>query len=1050
MVKHLLFFFLLLLAAPMAIAQTPPTCPSSDIPAADNCQDACIYCNLQSYTGTTIGYTDGIAAGFCGTIESEQWLGFVAGANIATITVVPANCFLGNGVQVAIYDDCLGTPIPNGCNMGTFGGGNSPVSVTVGLTPGTVYYLMVDSWAGDLCDFTVEVSPPGAAIGFEFETQAGVICPGSSVTIDGHVFTQPGIYSFTSPSMNGGCDTLRTYNITALPQPALSETIVLQTGETVVIGGNTYSAPDTVQTTIPAASGCDTLATYFLVLSPLVPDTCIQTRGFLKLLGEAGISERAEVLCASSDGNFYIAGEKEAQSLLMKVTSNGDVLWSRTFRPVATLTTHISDLVEDSDGMLVGCATAGDGDVNLRGYAFKYNPVSGNFIWSRLLEQQSPETYAILEKTTGGNYLLLTSPQLAQNVDDAEIWEINRDNGTLIGGLANRYNLGVSDVWSSMVVQNSVLYTIGRHIPTFQSVPLPVDKLRMGLSRIDLANTGLPVWSRLSHRDTSLSATLFGQDLLIHGNALISIHNGNDTGDPNASPKFFLQKTTLDGDLLWVKSYQNSTLFSNLASDIQRMSDGYVIIGWSLDSTFKKFIVKVDFDGNVLWSKLVTNASVSNAANAFTLGQHQSVVVNDVLYMVASSADLLTDAIFIKMTSDGDVSDVCGSIVPADFMAGVVVDPVNTPVQVPTGQFIRQSVSAPVTADSTEILVSTVCVSCAQDCDDTLDIGPDIILCNDSTLTFNAGSGFINYQWQDGSSDSTFTTNMAGVYWVEVTDACGDKQRDSVLLTFSLVGDIKLSDTTLCVGESLTISVPGFDVYDWSPSDGLDCDTCSTITIQTDITTTYTLYAENEEGCVKFDTFTVVVLPLQTRTEAIDFCPGESVVINGIEYTQSGTAFDTIPGIIGCDTIVVYTLTLLPYNTGAQTIEFCPGESVTIDGVMYTQSGTVIDTIPGTAGCDTIATYTLILLPQPTRSETIEFCSGESVTIGGIVYTQPGTVIDTIPASAGCDTIVTYTLKFIDTPNSSVSNRRRTALPTASRTFSNTNCPVRRFLRTST
>ncbi|HRI58849.1 MAG TPA: hypothetical protein PK228_03975, partial [Saprospiraceae bacterium] len=668
----------------------------------------------------------------------------------------------------------------------------------------------------------------------------------------------------------------------------------------------------------------------------------------------------------------------------MKVTSDGDVLWSRTFRPVATLTTHISDLVEDSDGMLVGCATAGDGDINLKAYAFRYNPVTGNFIWSRLLEQQSPEAYTILEKTPGGNYLLLTSPQLAQNVDDVEIWELNRNNGTLVGGLANRFNLGVSDVWNSMVVKDGALYAIGRHIPTFQSIPLPIDKMRMGLSRIDLANTGSAVWSRLSHRDTSTSATLFGQDLLVDGNTLVSIHNGNDTDDPDAPPKFFLQKTTLDGDLLWIKSYSTLTPSSNLASDIQRMSDGYVIIGWILGSAFDKFIVKVDFDGNVLWSKRVTNTSVSNAANAFTLGQHQSAVVNDVLYMVASSADIQTDAIFIKMTSGGEVSDGCGSVVPTDFVAAAVADPVNTPVQVPANQFISQSTNDPVTAQTTQMEVVTYCVSCVQDCDDTLDIGPDIILCKDSTLTFNAGSGFVHYEWQDGSSDSTFTTNLAGVYWVEVTDECGDKQRDSVLLTFSLVGDVKLSDTTLCVGESLTLSVPGFDVYDWSPSDGLDCDTCSTITIQTDITTTYTLYAENDEGCVKFDTFTVVVLPLQTLSETIQFCPGESVVIDGIEYTQSGTVFDTIPGTIGCDTIVIYTLTLLPYNTGAQTIEFCPGETVTIGGIGYTQSGTVIDTIPGTVGCDNIVTYTLVLLPYNTGTQTIEFCPGETVTIGGI------------------------------------------------------------------
>src|SRR5262245_33138677 len=117
MEKFLLCFSLLLLAAPVTIAQIP-TCPSNDFPAADNCSEACIYCNLTSYVGTTVGFTNGSAPGFCGTIESEQWLGFIAGASQATITVVPANCQLDNGVQVAIYDDCLGNPIPNGCNGG--------------------------------------------------------------------------------------------------------------------------------------------------------------------------------------------------------------------------------------------------------------------------------------------------------------------------------------------------------------------------------------------------------------------------------------------------------------------------------------------------------------------------------------------------------------------------------------------------------------------------------------------------------------------------------------------------------------------------------------------------------------------------------------------------------------------------------------------------------------------------------------------------------------------------------------------------------------------
>lgn len=1021
MVRQSLLLFFFIFTAAFASAQIPSLCPSDNTPAADFCEDMCIYCNLQAYTGTTAGYTSQPPASFCGTIENEQWLGFVAGATTAFVTVIPSNCQIGNGVQVALYPECFSSPLPGGCNGGFAGGGNIPMSIAVNLTPGEVYYLMIDAYAGDICDFSVIVTPPGAALsgtiisqqvglcpgqtffyeGVEYTAPAVIkdtlqgsgdcdtillynltalpyntasqnfkFCPGDTVFVNGMPFTEPGTYVDQIPSTTGGCDTIMTYTFEHSPQPVSTETIVLHPFEPVVINGNIYFAPDTVQGTIPASVGCDTIVTYFLVLDASVPDTCVETKSFLKLLGKSLSVEHGNVLIPASDGDFYLAGEQNTESLLMKVTSNGAVVWARTFQPIANLTTHITDLAEDSDGMLVGCAIVGEGDINLKSYAFRYDPSADAFIWSRRLEQQSPEAFAIVEKQLGGNFLLLTSPQLALNVDDAEIWELDRNTGALVGGLTSRYNLGVSDVWNSMTIYNGALYVIGRHIPVNQPIP-PLSKMRMGLSRLDL-NTGNPVWSRLSHIDTSANATLFGQDLIIHDNALLAVYNGNDSGAPDAFPAMFLQKTTLDGNLLWVKRYDLPVPSSLLASDIQAVNDGYLIIASALvDMNWSKIIVKTDFDGNVVWAKRLSAATLNLAiTSGLTLGQHQSSVVNDVLYLTATSTATPANAVLIKMTSDGEISDSCGYIEPFNVLAQAVPNAVNIPVQVAKNQFLGQSSNTPTAAVQGDVPVATYCVACLLNCDDTLDLGPDIILCKDSTLTFNAGSDFVSYLWQDGSTDSTFTTSVPDIYWVEVTNECGEKQRDSVLLTVSLAGDIKLPDSTICIGESLTLTVQDFDTYLWSPSTGLSCDTCPTVTIQPGVTTTYTLFAENQYGCSKRDTFTIEVRPLETRSE---------------------------------------------------TIEFCPGESVTIDGIVYTQSGTVVDTVPASVGCDTIVTYTLILLPQPTFSQTIEFCAGESVTIGGIVYTQPGTVIDTIPASVGCDTIATYILKYATTPNSSVS-----------------------------
>ncbi|MFN0036316.1 MAG: PKD domain-containing protein [Saprospiraceae bacterium] len=59
-------------------------------------------------------------------------------------------------------------------------------------------------------------------------------------------------------------DTVELYS-----QHFLVDTIFLCPGETILLGGNPYTAPDIVMVTLPGAGGeCDTLATYHLLLSP--------------------------------------------------------------------------------------------------------------------------------------------------------------------------------------------------------------------------------------------------------------------------------------------------------------------------------------------------------------------------------------------------------------------------------------------------------------------------------------------------------------------------------------------------------------------------------------------------------------------------------------------------------------------------------------------------------------------------------------------------------------------------------------------------------------
>ncbi len=419
-----------------------------------------------------------------------------------------------------------------------------------------------------------------------------------------------------------------------------------------------------------------------------------------------------------------------------------------------------------------------------------------------------------------------------------------------------------------------------------------------------LAQTGTP------STDNCEQATNF---LKHYDQAILSIVSGVDTFGVTAVTNFFLQKNSLDGDLLWVKKFgspDNSVFLK--AQAIVSVADGYMIYGLEIPVVVsmieaKRFILKTDKNGNLLWSKLLSG-SVGNLSQQVATNPNGAVIAGGQPWFIASTDFTNGDVLIVKMDANGGVSDSCAVLPAFDISSTQVPNPVNTPIQLTSVQFSALQTNAPLLTTSLELVSTTYCQLCAALCTDTLDLGPDVILCQDSTVTFHAGSGFASYLWQDGSTDSTYTTNLIGLYSVAVTDSCGNQQRDSVLLTVSLLGDTPFPDSTICAGESLTVSMPGFTTYLWGPSGALNCTTCPTVVLQPTENTTYTLFASTPEGCITYDTFLVTVLPLPVRTEIIEFFPGDTVMLGGLTYTQPDTVQLVLPASTGCDTIVTYIL----------------------------------------------------------------------------------------------------------------------------------------------
>ena len=99
-------------------------------------------------------------------------------------------------------------------------------------------------------------------------------------------------------------------------------------------------------------------------------------------------------------------------------------------------------------------------------------------------------------------------------------------------------------------------------------------------------------------------------------------------------------------------------------------------------------------------------------------------------------------------------------------------------------------------SDSVYVIIDTLNVS----------LGEDTTLCLSETLLLNVATQNATYNWQDGSTDSTFLVVQAGTYWSEVTRGIC-LNTDTINILYDSIPNINLgNDTILCSDEILLLS----------------------------------------------------------------------------------------------------------------------------------------------------------------------------------------------------------------------------------------------------
>ncbi len=279
------------------------------------------------------------------------------------------------------------------------------------------------------------------------------------------------------------------------------------------------------------------------------------------------------------------------------------------------------------------------------------------------------------------------------------------------------------------------------------------------------------------------------------------------------------------------------------------------------------------------------------------------------------------------------------------------------------------------------------------------------------TATFTGGaSGILNnpgspcYNSSYGALPGGVGSSLTGLVLQEGT------------VPFSLV--TVSPDTTICSGNSITLTANGAVTYLWNPG----AMTGSSVTVSPSSTTTYTVTGTGAL-CSDMATVQVVVMPVYTVNNPQTICNGDIYSVNGNNYSITGIYYDTMQTMNSCDSVVITQLLVNPTYSQNVSVSICTGDSYTFpDGTSSSFSVTQISDLTTVAGCDSIIITNLTVVPNLVQNVSASICQGSNYQLpGGQIVTAAGIYPDTLQNVQGCDSIIVTNLTVITNNSSNVS-----------------------------
>jgi gliding motility-associated-like protein len=172
----------------------------------------------------------------------------------------------------------------------------------------------------------------------------------------------------------------------------------------------------------------------------------------------------------------------------------------------------------------------------------------------------------------------------------------------------------------------------------------------------------------------------------------------------------------------------------------------------------------------------------------------------------------------------------------------------------------------------------------------------------------------------------------------------------------------------------------------------------------------------NPQDCNPQDSTTITVRVSEPITSNVSqtICSGQSITVGDQTFDKTGTYTVTITNSSGCDSIVTLNLTVADSILTDISKDICRGETFQVGSQTFNESGNYTVNLQTSGGCDSIVQLSLNVIDSIVTDIQSFLCEGQTITVGGQVFSETGFYSIPLQSVIGCDSIVNLNLLISD------------------------------------